>query len=745
MGSRVSLQLVLACIALLAPGLGPAATAQVAPRTARPSGAPKAAAGAVKATGVLAGIITERHSAGPLPGVTVTLEETGQTVVSGADGGYRFEGVAPGTYHLTVTIESFTPARIEARVVSGSGAKVDVALEPDLHYSEVVSVGVRPKDSFEAYQPTSVLSGQDLTVKSEASLGELLKTEPGVSQRSLGPAPSRPVIRGLDGDRVLILENGQRTDDLSSQSADHGVSVNPLAATRVEVVRGPATLLYGANAIGGLVNVVSEVIPTVPSTAGHGAIQGDAGTVADDASIAADYGVGNGRWALHLGGTARRAGDVSTPLGPVDNTQSRSTLFESGASWTREKGFAGLSYQFDDSDYGIPVVEDGGITITPRRHSFGARAQTRAMTGFVTGLKTAANVRHYRHQERADGAISTVFANDTADGELLATTQPLFGRLEGTYGVSGSTRNFDARGEEALSPRVDQTGASAFTYQEAVWPHVTLQFGGRVEHQSFEPAGGLRPRDFTNVSGSTGVLVRPSDATTVTVSLARSVRNPALEELYFHGPHPGNFAFEVGNADLDAERALGIDVALRWRRPHVTGEVTWFRNRIDDYVFRRPTGEIEEELPVIEFSADKALLQGAEAHGDIEVGTRVVLEVGADYVRGELRETGEPLPRIPPLRTTIGARYRVNALQMGAQVVVTADQTRVYGDETPTEGSAVLKLYGVYSRQTKAGLHTITLRLDNAANETYRNHLSYIKDLVAEPGRALKLIYGVRF
>ena len=193
------------------------------------------------------------------------------------------------------------------------------------------------------------------------------------------------------------------------------------------------------------------------------------------------------------------------------------------------------------------------------------------------------------------------------------------------------------------------------------------------------------------------MLVRPSDATTVTVSLARSVRNPALEELYFLGPHPGNFAFEVGNADLDAERALGIDVAFRWRLPHVTGEVTWFRNRIDDYVFRRPTGEIEEDLPVVEFSADKAMLQGAEAHGDIELGTRVVLEVGADYVRGELRETGEPLPRIPPLRTTIGARYRVNALQMGAQVVVTADQTRVYGDETPTDGSAVLKLYGVYS------------------------------------------------
>jgi iron complex outermembrane receptor protein len=285
-----------------------------------------------------------------------------------------------------------------------------------------------------------------------------------------------------------------------------------------------------------------------------------------------------------------------------------------------------------------------------------------------------------------------------------------------------------------------------FVYEElTMTPHASLQFGGRYEHAGFDPGEDFANRTFDNFSASVGLLVHPTDRTTLAFNLARAGRHPALEELYFHGPHPGNFAFEVGNADLDAERALGIDVAFRWRLPHVTGEVTWFRNRIDDYVFRRPTGEIEEELPVIEFSADKALLQGAEAHGDIEVGTRVVLEVGADYVRGELRETGEPLPRIPPLRTTIGARYRVNALQMGAQVVVTADQTRVYGDETPTEGSAVLKLYGVYSRQTKAGLHTITLRLDNAANETYRNHLSYIKDLVAEPGRALKLIYGVRF
>jgi iron complex outermembrane receptor protein len=239
--------------------------------------------------------------------------------------------------------------------------------------------------------------------------------------------------------------------------------------------------------------------------------------------------------------------------------------------------------------------------------------------------------------------------------------------------------------------------------------------------------------------------VRPSDATTVAVSVARAVRNPALEELYFNGPHPGNFAFELGNDALGAERALGLDVAFRWRLPHVSGEVAYFRNAVADFVFRQPTGETIEDFPVIAFSAADVLLQGVEAHGDIEIGPRVVLELGADYVRGELRDSGEPLPRMPPFRATIGARYRLNALQLGAQVVATADQTRVFDAETPTAGAGVVKLFGTWSKQAKVGLHTVTLRLDNATNATYRNPLSYIKDLVPEAGRSVKLVYGVRF
>jgi iron complex outermembrane recepter protein len=741
MGSRVPFVSLVVLAGVLAASPS-AAAAQIGP--AQPAAAvPPLQSGAVQ-PGVVSGKVTAGHSAAVVVGAVVTLEETGQTARTGPDGTFRLEGVRPGRIHLRVSAESFAPARAEVDVAE-TGATVPVSLEPELHYTEVVSVGPKPRDPFEAYQATSVLSGQDLALKTEASLGELLKTEPGVAQRSLGPTPSRPVIRGLDGDRVLILENGQRTDDLSSQSGDHAVSINPLAATRVEVVRGPATLLYGANAIGGLVNVVSDVIPMVPATKPHGAAQVEFGSGASEAAGAADYSIGNGRWAFHAGGSARRSGDVSTPEGDVENSQARSALGHVGASWTTAKGFLGASYQVDDAKYGVPVVEEGTITLTPRRHAIGVRGQSRGLDGLFTAVKTSVNLRRYEHQELEGAEVGTVFSNDTADGELLATTRPIAGRLEGTYGVSAGTRRFEAIGEEALAPRVDQRTLAAFTYQEAAWPHLTLQFGGRVEHQAFTPGGGLRPRDFTNVSGSLGALYRPSEATTIAVSLARAVRNPALEELYFFGPHAGNFAFEIGSDDLRAERALGLDVAFRWRLPHVSGEVSYFRNAVDDFIFREPTGDVADDFPVIAFTAADVVLQGVEAHGDVEIGPRVVLELGADYVRGELTGSGNPLPRMPPLRATVGARYRLDALQLGAQVVATADQDRVFDAETPTSGAAVVKLFGVYSRQTKAGLHTITLRLDNATNASYRNHLSYIKDLVPEAGRSVKVVYGIRF
>jgi iron complex outermembrane receptor protein len=710
----------------------------------------------------VSGLLYHSVSLKPIPGAVVLIEGTKLEGKSGPDGRYAIANVPPGAHHVIVVAPGFVAARADL-TVGQSPATLDVAVDPELHYAEVVSVSPDARSQFDAYQPTTVLSGQDLAKHLQSGLGATLASQPGVAERSFGPGPSRPVIRGLDGDRVLILEDGQRVGDLSSQSGDHGVTVNPAGSSTIEVVRGPATLLYGSNAIGGLVNVVSDLIPTKPVKGTHGGATFDLGSAASEAGGAADLLVGNNRWALHASGSGRRSGDVDTPEGEIENTQSRGGFGSVGVAWTGDGRYFGGSYGYDDTKYGVPFVEEGQIQLTPRRHMFGLRAGADQLTGLFSSYRVLFGYRQYRHDELEGDEVGTQFENDTADVNVQAKHRAI-GRLSGTIGGSYLNRAFSAVGEEALSPPVDENATAFFAYEELTWPHITLQFGGRVNRASFRPEGGLPNRDFTDGSGSVGLLIRPevaNDKLTFAVSLAHAARNPALEELYFFGPHPGNFAFEIGNPNLGSETALGLDLSLRWRHRRFSGEVTYFRNSIDDYIFRNPISEEEfderfgheeeeeeeghGEFPFVEFVAADSLLQGVEAHADIEVAPGLIAEFGFDLVRGTLRSSGESLPRIPPTRLRGGLRYQRNAFQTGGEFIAAAKQDRVFGEETPTDGYNLLKLFAAYSFASGRAVSTITARLDNATNELYRNHLSLIKDFVPEVGRNFKLLYSLKF
>jgi iron complex outermembrane recepter protein len=706
-----------------------------------------------------------RHSSTlkPMANVAIIIEGTSLVAVTDAEGKFSIPNVPAGAHHVVINHPGFVPLRPEVKIGETAPPALDILLAPGVHYTEVVSVSPDARDPFESYQPTSVLAGAELARQLQGTLGATMESQPGVAERSFGPGPSRPVIRGLDGDRVLILEDGQRVGDLSSQSGDHGVTVNPASSARIEVVRGPATLLYGASAIGGLVNVISESIPTKKVAGTHGGLTLDLGSAAKEFGTAADVSVGNGQWALNLGGSGRRSGDVDTPEGEIANTQSRGGFANVGVSRTWDKGFFGASYGYDDTKYGIPFVEDGLIQLTPRRHMVGIKAAANELGGAIDGFRLSFASRRYRHEELVGEEVGTRFENDTNELDVHVKHRRA-GRLSGTIGGWFLDRSFTAVGEEALSPPVKERGAAAFIYEELTWPHVTVQFGGRVNRASFDPEEDLPSRDFTDVSGSLGLLLRPAaanDRLTFAFSLARASRNPALEELYFFGPHPGNFAFEIGNPDLESENALGFDASIRWRANRASGEITYFRNSIDKYIFRNPISEEEfderfghngaeeeeghGEFPFIEFVAADSLLQGIEAHTDIELGGGVGLELGFDYVRGELRDSNEPLPRIPPFRFRGGLHYQRNAFQSGIQVTATSKQDRIFGEETPTDGYNLLKLFASYSFGTDRMLSTITARLDNATNELYRNHLSFIKDFVPEMGRNFKLIYSVKF
>jgi len=716
----------------------------------------------------VSGRLTNTLSGEPIPNATVQIDELNRQVTSAADGTFSFPDVPPGTYHVSVHSQGYSTRRTEVTVTRTSGPRMDFQIDPELHFEEVTTVTGDARSQFEVYQPTAVLSGQELTKQLEMSLGATLENQPGVTSRSFGPAPARPVVRGLDGDRVQILQDGQRMGDLSSQSGDHGVTVNPAAAERIEVVRGPATLLYGANAIGGLVNVITEDIPTRRLEGATGNFTFDVGSAAKEGAAAADIRAGDGRWALHAGGGGRRSGDVRTPDGDLENSQSRNGFGNIGLSWTGENRYFGGSYGYDDTKYGVPIVEEGQVQLTPRRHAFGLRTGAQGLTGALESYRATLSVRRYKHDELEGEEVGTAFKNDTEEIELMAGHRAV-GRLKGSVGAWFLNRAFGVTGAEALSPDVDSRAFSAFLYEEVTWPHVTFQFGGRVDHTRYAPLDEDK-RTFTSGSGSLGLLFRPAAANerfSIAMSLARAARNPALEELFYFGPHPGNFAFEVGNPDLEPEHALGFDLSARWRGARASGEVTYFRNDIQNFVFRSPLSQAQltrrlrefearfqerdldigaaEEFPIIENVSADSVLQGIEAHGDFGLTSRLFAEFSLDYVRGTLKDSDDPLPRMPPLRSQVGLRYQYNAFQLGGAVTAVAKQDRIFDVETPTDGYGLLRLYTAYSIISGRVLHTITARIDNLADELYRNHLSLIKDLAPEMGRNFKLLYNVRF
>jgi len=713
-----------------------------------------AAVTAAQQTGVITGTVTNAQTNEPVANAAVSVESTtfNQQVRTDTAGKYRVADVPPGTYHIVIRLNQFLPSRMELDIKGGEQT-ADTQLTPELHFSEHTTVTPEGRSQFESFQATNVLGGQELTKELQGTLGATLESQPGIALRSFGPGPARPVIRGLDGDRVLIVEDGLRMGDLSSQSGDHGVNVNPSSATSIEVVRGPATLLYGANAIGGLVNVVSNEIPRTPVMRPTGSFTFDASSGAPGAGGAGDVTVGNGKVAFRAAASGRRSDDFKSPDGTIPNSFNRAATAEFGGSYTSDRGYFGASYGYDKTHYGIPFVEAGETNLDPRRQNFTVRGEARSMSGFLDGFRGSFGVRRYKHDELDGDIVATSFVNNTTELELLGHHRRV-GRLKGSIGGSFLTRNFSTEGEEVLSPEVDQRGGAIYLYEElAASQHVQLQFGGRYERASFEPVTDEPARDFDNFSGSLGLLLLPTDRTTISLSLARASRNPALEELYFHGPHPGNNAVENGNPDLDSEHSLGFDASVRWRSAAVSGELTFFVNQIDNFIFREFTGEVEEEFPVTEFVQADARLYGVESHVDFKAGPLFWVEGGLDYVRGELTTIDTPMPRVPPLRGHAGVRFEKSGFQAGVDGLFTAKQDRVYSlafadvlvGETPTDGYNLMKLYASYSFGSARTVNTITVRLDNATNVLYSNHLNFLKDLAPEMGRNFAVVYNVKF
>ncbi|RMH15391.1 MAG: TonB-dependent receptor [Acidobacteria bacterium] len=699
----------------------------------------------------------------PASGAVVRLVDLHRQVTTTDDGLFRFDGVPPGEYLLEALSERYGTGAATAVVAGGETTAVDILLDLASQVDEIIVTAGEARAKLDLAQAASSLAGEDLRLRLQPSLGETLAQEPGVHSTYFAPGASRPVIRGLGGDRVRMLEGGVGTGDVSSTSPDHAVAVEPASAERIEVIRGPATLLYGSSAVGGVVNVIDQRIPTYRAEeAFSGSLEVRGGTVADERAGSLSLEGGGGAWAWHLDAGRRDGDDYAIPgfaavnprpgarRGVLENSAAEARNATLGGSYfLGDKGYVGLSVSGTDSRYGLPGGEEEAITIDAEQRRFDLKSELTGAFGPFQGLRIRLGASDYEHLELEGREIGTVFRNDAWEGRFEAV-QAARGGWTGSLGLQLMERDLEAVGEEAFIKPTATSSRALFAFQELVRGDLRYQLGARFEQQDLDVRDPLLPdRSFNGLSASAGLVWQASDAYSVAVSLARSTKLPNGEELYSDGLHVATRAFELGDPRLGEETSLGLDLALRKEQGRLTGELTLFANRFDDFIFEEITGDVVEGFPVARFTQADADFTGAELElrGEIFAGegSHLDLQLFGDVVRAELRASDQPLPRIPPLRYGAGLHFHTERLHAMTEVRRVARQDRVAPHETPTAGYVLVNASVSYRFFLKDQVVDLLLRGTNLGDELARNHVSFVKDQVPLPGRDFALSIRLLF
>lgn len=613
--------------------------------------------------------------------------------------------------------------------------------------------------------PVSVLSGERLQLNMQPTLGEIVNTLVGINSSYYGPNASRPVIRGLDGDRVQILQNGLASFDASGTSVDHAVALDTLTVRRIEVVRGPAVLLYGPTAIGGVVNTIDNRIPSAPVDGVAGGVDLRYASPATERAAAGfvEFGTPQGLQ-FHVDGFRRLTDDLKIPgyayspqlratlppdaqgpYGTLPNSASDSNGGSVGAAYVGAKGFAGASYTQFDSDYG--TVAEPDVTIRMKTQRVDVAAQWLEPIDAIRSIDFKFVDSRYEHTEYEGSEPGTLFRNNGWQARLDFVHNPI-ARFEGAFGVQAVDFDFSALGEEGFLPPTRTHSFAGFAFEETKLDRWKLSFGGRYDYTrvsaSDDPRfGPALTRTFNTGAAAVGATYTLSPVYALVGSLAYTQRPPNYQELFADGPHVATGIVEVGDRNLGIEKSVGVDVALRSKGDGWSGSLGAFYNRFANYVTLYNSGLVDPatELPVYYYRASAAEFYGFEAEAKVALGDcgpgRFDLELQADYLWAANTDLNEPLPRISPVR--VGGSLVYTAQQWDARVDVFRVQAaeRVAPNEYPTDGYTMVNASFTWRlTRDRYGLMAF-VKGTNLLDADARNHVSYLVDIAPMAGRGV--------
>ncbi|MET0370058.1 MAG: TonB-dependent receptor [Sphingobium sp.] len=674
---------------------------------------------------------------------------------------------------------------VPARTASGT--------DPAYHdRSDIVVTALIPRQQGDILSGTSVVAGEELTRQIRPTIGDTLAHQPGVSATSFGPNASRPVLRGFQGERVRILTDGVGSFDVSNTSVDHAVAINPLTADRIEVLRGPAALLYGSSAIGGVVNVIDSRIPRrIPDEAVH--VEGIAtyASASDERTASGEIEAPitdslvvhfDGSWSktgsLRTGGhiltpalraQAAASGDpdiepLATLKGDLPNSSAKSWEVAGGAAIIIDGGNLGFTLSHTDKFYGVPVryaVVPGGEAEQVRLHMKQDRGDLRAEVpvngGWLESIRLRAGFADYRHQEiEESGEVGTTFYNQSLESRL-ELVQAQRGGWQGAFGTQFFARNMHIEGEEKFLPRNETEQLGFFTLQSLDLGATRLEAGARYEHSVLHGdaddllGNPAYDRRFDSLSGSLGASHEVAAGWRVGLNLSRTERAPSAEELFARGNHAGTQAFELGDPTFGKERSWGVEATLNGKGAGYSFGLSAYHNwfsgyiydaQVDDSVCMAANGGIPLEFPCFAYAQGDARYLGFEAEGQVklaEIGAVAVqLDGVADYVRATIKGSG-PAPRIPPLRLLGGVEATADRWSLRGEVEHSFAQQRTSLNETDTDGFTLVNASINWKPLPGNARTTITLSANNIFDVIARRHASVLKDYAPLAGRDIRI------
>jgi iron complex outermembrane receptor protein len=720
------------------------------------------------------GKVTDAQTGEGISHAYMHFNEVNRSLTTQRDGSFTINNILPGRYTLYIHRIGYETRRFSLEVPENGIENLKYELNTrDSSSPDVIVEGQQEANGANLEHASLKIAGDELRRNMGGTLSKTLENSAGFSQRSLGPAPGRPVIRGLSGERVLVLQDRLKTGDVSSISADHAVTSDPMAAREIELARGPAALEYSGNAVGGVINVVKERISGTMPGGPNGSLSLSGETVSSGASSSGSFQLPFGGHHV-LGGelNADYGLDFNTPEGEITNSYTETFSNALSYSHIRPWGYSGITASVYSSDYGIPPDPNGGhpqgVDIEMNKFQLSSRSEVLLSSSrLFKQIETTLSFTGYEHQEiESNGSIGTEFVQNSYTANLNLEHRPFRFISRGKLGAGAEVIDYRTAGSSTSD--ATRTLLSAFSIQEADKGRWHFELGNRLELATIIPEaertssliGQIRRRDFIGLASSASAIYRLSNSRFLGGSALMGFRPPSVEELYSEGPHLAAYTFEIGNPDLSAERSIASEIFIRQRDTAFQGEIALYYNYFSNYIFPRDTGQRSVRYPDLnnfQFEQAEAHFLGAEASFSYRLNPRFRVGGNLAFTRAEraigdeerqirgIDDSREPLPLTPPLNGLSYGEWSRQNLTLRTQIRFAAAQDETDQFETATDGYAVWDASLQYIMNDGNLLHTVSLRGQNLSNTSYRNHLSLIKDIFPEPGRNVSLLYRVYF